>query len=222
MRRDLSGRFVLSYAPGVSDRLAGEVLDALQDAYAELGTELGSYPEADIPVLLYAREDFAAVTRSPEWAGAVYDGKIRVPLGGVKRMSPPLRALLHHEYTHVVVHFLGKGRVPTWLNEGLAEVVGRRQNPSPYAIPPSSGHRLSAKALERPFTELPAEQVPQAYAQSHDRVQRLIGLCGWPALGELLQRLGTGEGWEEAVAAAYAPCGYNWPRLQVELTDELH
>lgn len=216
MHRDLAGRFTLAYAPGVSAALANAVLEELQDAYSEVGRDLGYYPETDIPVLLYAREDFAAVTRSPEWAGAVYDGKIRVPLGGVQRMAAPLKALLYHEYTHVVVRFLGKGRVPVWLNEGLAETVGRRQfePPQPRTL---AGSRLADGVLERSFAELPTEQVPLAYAQSHARVQRLVELCGWPPLGELLQRLGTGEPWVAAVAGAYAPCGYDWPRLQAEL-----
>ena len=220
MSRDLAGRFTLAYANGVNDRLAGQVLEVLQDAYQELGRELGYYPEADIPVLLYAREDFAAVTRSPAWAGAVYDGKIRVPLGGVASVSPQLKALLYHEYTHVVVRFLGKGRVPVWLNEGLAEVAGRRYH-TPHMSKPGK-EQVKSVALERPFTELPDELVPLAYQQSYQRVQRLIELCGWPAVADLLQRLGRGDSWEGAIAAAYAPCGYDWPRLQVELEDEFH
>lgn len=216
MRRDLAGRFTLAYAPGVSEALAGAVLEALQDAYGELGRDLGYYPEADIPVLLYAREDFAAVTRSPEWAGAIYDGKIRVPLGGVRRMTAPLKALLYHEYTHVVARFLGKGRVPVWLNEGLAELVGRRHFEPPQPKVPTRS-RLDPTALDRSFAQLPADQVPLAYEQSHARVRRLVELCGWPPLSELLQRLGTGERWAAAVTDAYAPCGYDWPRLQTEL-----
>jgi len=214
MSRDLAGRFTIAYAAGVSDALAGTVRDVLQEAYGELGRELGYYPETDIPVLLYAREDFQAVTRSPAWAGAVYDGKIRVPLGGVERMTPQLRALLFHEYTHVLVRFLGKGRAPIWLNEGLAELAGQRQfAPSHRAYSQS----LPPASLERPFTELPNELVPVAYAQSRARVERLAELCGSPALGELLRQLGIGLAWEAAIAEAYAPCGYDWPRLQAEI-----
>lgn len=212
MSRDLAGRFTLAYAAGVDSRLADEVLEVLQNAYHELGRQLGYYPESDIPVLLYAREDFAAVTRSPAWAGAVYDGKIRVPLGGIKRMSPSLQALLHHEYAHVVVRFLARGKAPVWLNEGLAEVAGRRFF-KPSASPAATEFKLDTAALERTFAELPPEQVPSAYQQSFERVSRLVELCGWPPLGELLERLGRGEAWAAAVAEAYAPCGYDWPRL---------
>ena len=222
MRRDLAGRFTLAYAQGVSDALAGEVLEVLEDAYQAVGRDLNYYPEADIPVLLYARDDFAAVTRSPGWAAAVYDGKVRVPLGGVDKMSAPLRALLHHEYVHVVVRFLGKGRAPVWLNEGIAEVVERRLYETPQADSAPTGAKLPEGALDRPFVGLPDDQVRLAYQQSHERVRRLVNLCGWPPVGELLQRLGAGEKWEAAVAGAYAPCGYDWPRLQVELLDQLH
>lgn len=214
MTRDLAGHFTIAYAAGISDALANTVLDVLQEAYGELGRELGYYPETDIPVLLYAREDFEAVTRSPVWAGAVYDGKIRVPLGGVGRMTPQLRALLFHEYTHVLVRFLGRGRVPIWLNEGLAELAGQRQYVPPHQAPSQS---LPSAALDRPFTELPTELVPVAYAQSRARVERLAELCGSPALGELLRQLGNGLNWDRAVAEAYAPCGYDWPRLLAEM-----
>lgn len=224
MSRDLAGRFTLAYAAEVDSRLADAVLEVLQDAYHDLGRQLGYYPESDIPVLLYAREDFAAVTRSPAWAGAVYDGKIRVPLGGVKRMNPALQAVLHHEYAHVVVRFLARGKAPVWLNEGLAEVAGRRFGKQPANAARTAVH-LSDAALDRPFSELPSDQVPSAYQQSFERVSRLVELCGWPPLGELLQRLGRGETWETAISAAYAPCGYDWPRLApivLARPDEFH
>jgi tetratricopeptide (TPR) repeat protein len=215
MSRDLAGRFTIAYDAGVDDALAGAVLVVLQDAYGELGRELAYYPDTDIPVLLYAREDFMAVTSSPIWAGAVYDGKIRVPLGGVKHMSPALKALLYHEYVHVLVRFLGKGRVPIWLNEGIAELAGGRWFNTEAKPHPASP--LPIAALERPFTELPNELVPVAYARSRARVERLVELCGWPALGELLHLLGNALAWEAAVAEAYAPCGYDWPRLEAEM-----
>ncbi len=215
MTRSLGGRFTLAYAPEVNPALADEVLDVLQAAYHDLGRELGYYPEGDIPVLLYAHEDFAAVTRSPAWAGAVYDGKIRVPLGGVAQMSPPLRELLRHEYAHALVRFVGKGRVPVWLNEGIAQLAEGREET--LIDKPAGKELLTAASLERPFTELSDELVPIAYAESRARVKCMTDLCGWPALGELLRQLGNGLSWEEAVAEAYTPCGYDWPRLEAEL-----
>ena len=48
--------------------------------------------------MLYKHRDYADVTRSPEWAGAVYDGKIRLPLAGIQAVDKRLVAILYHEY----------------------------------------------------------------------------------------------------------------------------
>ena len=102
-----------------------------------------------------------------------------------------------------------------WLNEGFAGLAEGHSGEN--AAPTPTGRALPLEALERPFTELPNEQVSLAYAQSRMRVGRMVDLCGWSALGELMRQLGNGLPWEAAVAEAYAPCGYDWPRLQAEI-----
>ena len=37
-----------------------------------------------------------------------------------------VKAVLYHEYTHVIVNILGGHKVPLWLNEGLAEYEASR------------------------------------------------------------------------------------------------
>jgi len=119
--------FVLSYDAEREPDLSADLLDVLNQAYVEVGMNLNSYPPGQIPVLIYTRRDFSRITASPGWAAGLYDGKIRIPLGGVNRVSAPLRAILFHEYTHVVVRTLSGNRCPTWLNEGMAEQIGRSQ-----------------------------------------------------------------------------------------------
>ena len=85
MGQEVRGHFQLSFVDGgQAAGLATAILETLEDAYAELGSELAYYPDVRVPVLLYSHKDFAAVTNSPDWAGAVYDGKIRLPLGGMQ------------------------------------------------------------------------------------------------------------------------------------------
>lgn len=217
MDRRLGGRFRLGYAAGVNDSLAGEIIDTLQEAYLELGREFAAYPDMEIPVLLYPRQQFAEVTGSPSWAGALYDGKIRLPAGGLQQLTPQLKALLYHEYSHVLVRFLARDRAPVWLNEGLAQLVEERYHPLAARVIP--GVVLPEGTLERPFTALSAELASTAYARSYRRVEKLHATCGAQAISDLLRQLGAGLSWPEASAHAFAPCGFDWPSLE-SLIDE--
>jgi len=86
------------------------------------GSGFGLFPTETIVVLLYPNQDFRDITRSPNWVGALNDGKIRVPVSGLTQMTPDLARVLKHELTHSFVRQITLGRCPTWLNEGLAQL----------------------------------------------------------------------------------------------------
>ena len=89
------------------------VLRILEDAYGEVGRAFSHYPDQEIQVILYSDQQFQEVTDAPGWSGGVYDGKIRMPIGGIEKETPGLRRILYHEYTHAVVRDITK-RCPTW------------------------------------------------------------------------------------------------------------
>jgi len=194
MGQESRGHFQLSFVDGEEgDKLAPKVMETLEDAYAELGSQLAYFPNIKVPVLLYQKKDFSAVTQSPDWAGGVYDGKIRLPLGGISRMSDQLAAVLYHEYMHVLVHFMANRRAPVWLNEGLAEMAGRRlfSPASPHLQLAGQGEGLLGwDTLAKPFSSLPAEQVMLAYEQSHSLVSFMVDHYGWHKISELLTSIG--------------------------------
>ncbi|MEE8469139.1 MAG: hypothetical protein V3T22_11830 [Planctomycetota bacterium] len=105
--------------------------DLLEDAYMEFGESFGFWPVEDgrprIRVVLYTRSDFDAVTGIGEWAGGVYDGTIRVPVGDLTRELSSLSRVLRHELLHAFVQEAGGTHVPGWLNEGLAQWLENEQ-----------------------------------------------------------------------------------------------
>ena len=220
MGQEVRGHFQLSFADGgQTATLATVILETLEDAYAELGSELAYYPDVRVPVLLYSRKDFSAVTNSPDWAGAVYDGKIRLPVGGMHHMIDQLAAVLYHEYMHVIVHYLTNRHVPVWLNEGLAELAGRRI----YALPLEDLHRaseakkfISWDVLSEPFTGLADNKVRLAYEQSYSLVHFMVDQFGWHKMTELLEKLGKRQDWQTAIADVYQDYGLDWPAIQSE------
>jgi len=220
MGHEVRGNFQLSFVDdGHVDGLATSIVDALEDAYADLGSDLDFYPDVRVPVLLYSQKDFFAVTNSPDWAGAVYDGKIRLPLGGMHRMTTRLTALLYHEYMHVLVHFLGNHRVPVWLNEGLAEVAERQIYSRPLLhlqLAAEKKQLLGWEVLSASFAKLGSGQVELAYEQSYSLVYFMIDRYSWHKMSELLEKIGGGQAWQDAVSAVYLDYGLDWPAILVE------
>ncbi len=217
MGQESRGHFQLSFVDGKQvAELAPRILETLEDAYTELGSELAFFPDIKVPVLLYLKKDFSAVTNSPDWAGGVYDGKIRLPLGGMHRMSDQLSAVLYHEYMHVLVHFMAGRRAPVWLNEGLAEMAGRRLYSPPTHHLQRAVQRegvLGWDTLANPFSTLPADKVLLAYEQSYSLVNFMVDRYGWHKIPELLKSIGKRKPWQDAIADVYQDYGLDWPAI---------
>jgi len=204
-----SSRFDLTYDPGVTTSFALAILDVLESAANQVGAELGHFPEAHVPVAIYKRGDYKTVTDAPDWSGGAYDGKIRVPFGAFKEITPPMRAILFHEYAHVLVYDMTRGNCPQWLNEGIAEFFGRRQ----YARPGQNAAKAAAvdfRKLEKGFSTLNAKDAANAYEQSHALVSYMVTAYGWHRLNQTLQALGKGMDIDSAIKSAYGDLGLDY------------
>src|SRR5438132_10175601 len=197
-QQSLSPHFTVLFEGPAEQRLASAALDALEAAYWRIGTTLLAYPSGILTVVLYTDEQFRDITRSPTWAGGVFDGKIRAPMRGALNDPKQLEKVLAHEFTHALVKSMAPRGVPTWLDEGLAVVfeagdlrwAERLARQAPSLIPLSR--------LHDGFLSLPADQVPLAYAESALAVRMLIERGGVPALTALLQDLAEGQEFTQA------------------------
>lgn len=217
MRNEVGSNFVISYDGRTYPELGDQVLAVLEMAYNDIGRDLGFYPQVQVPVLLYTQRDFAELTGSPDWSGGLYDGKIRIPVGGVTGMNAQLRAVLYHEYVHVVVRYLTAGRCPVWLNEGLAEVAGRQYHDLPLSRLRAALNRndlIAFERLESSFASLPAGQVELAYQQSYSFVHYLLDQFHWYKMAELLKVLGEGNSIATAIDQVLGEFAVDYAGLQ--------
>ncbi len=168
--------------------LAERVLDMLESAYASVGLALGYYPETVIETILYTDQAFRDVTRTPTWAGGLYDGKVRLPISGAVQNPESLRRVVTHEYTHAAVAaLLGKNRIPTWLHEGVALNLEQSElDRWAHGILVRGRAPVSLYSISGSLLGLSAEQADQVYAQSYVMVKSMIDRFGMFRLADLL------------------------------------
>jgi len=219
MDRGHSSRFNLTYDPDVDSSFALALLDVLESAANLVGSELGLFPEARVPVAVYTRADYKTVTDSPDWSGGFYDGTIRLPFGALKEITPALRGVLFHEYAHVVVFELTRGNCPLWLNEGIAEMFGRMQHNQPMMAlgrATRSGAFADFRKLEAGFGSFSSSEANLAYQQSYALVNYMVTSYGWHRVKMILSDLGQGMNFDTAVSAELKDYNLNYDRLVQE------
>jgi tetratricopeptide (TPR) repeat protein len=194
----LNSHFTVLFEGPPEQALAGRALDFLEAAYWRIGTALLAYPSESITVILYTDEQFRDITRSPSWAGGVYDGKIRVPMRGALNDPRELERVLSHEFTHALVRNLAPRGAPTWLDEGLAVVFESGEKGRAEEIVLKAPSLIPLTQLHKGFMKLPPEQVPLAYAESAIAVRMLLERSGPLMLATLLKDLATGREFAEA------------------------
>ena len=194
-----SSNFYVKYE-GLENAETGHLLlMVLEEAYYKVGADIGLYPERPVTVILYTNRQFSDVTRSPAWAGGLYDGKIRLPSGGISQKTDKLIRVAYHEYTHALVHQATGGNCPVWLNEGLAQLeegadISRAKN-----FLERTGGPIPLRQLEGSFMQFDASTASKAYATSLLAVDYIVSEYSLAYIKSILELLGKGESISEAI-----------------------
>ena len=198
--------FNLRYDGELDPDLAAAVLDALESRYAELSSTYRHAPGAPLTVLLYPKQTFRDVTRSAENVVGLYDGKIRIPIGGVSRVDPQVERVLAHELTHAIVAAKTRGNCPKWLQEGLAQLA----EPRPLSRSDRIKLARTVRAEDRGTWPDTAFSYPMALAFT----LFLEGQRGHDVLVSVVERLGEGADLDGALSTYYgrdyAGCVREW------------
>lgn len=197
-----SSHFLVRYHGGASRQLASEVTRTLEEQYQLLRDQLRFTPPEPIAVYLYTREAFRDVTRSPEWEGAVNDGKIRLPVQGMDTVSAEMAAILRHELTHSFLSQKTAGRCPTWLHEGVAQWMEGRRSQGDAAMLVSVYDEPWARQLRRHsdvWRTLSLNEARYAYAWALALVEAIESTAGPDGINRLLEAERTESSRETAL-----------------------
>lgn len=184
-RQSDAAHFTLKYdgERGGAD-LGGQILDYLESQFRTLEVKFDHYPLQPIVVIVYPQKQFYEATQAGADVGGLYDGKIRVPIGGLKQVNAEARRVLLHELAHAFIAGKSRGTAPRWLHEGMAQWIEGKTTPT-----------LTGLALAKEF------QNPEgrdgwgqsfSYATALSFVEWLDGRVGFPALVDVLEETGKG------------------------------
>jgi tetratricopeptide (TPR) repeat protein len=199
-----SSHFVLHYeGKQTSEAFRGQILAALESDYDDLARNLGTPPRDNILVTLYTEQAFFDVTRAPSWAGAINDGKLRIPISGLSSLTPELARVLKHELAHSFINQLSARRCPPWLHEGIAQLLEPRSLGDGRQLAQwfKAQRNIPLNLLEGSFTRLSSGEASVAYAESLAAVSYINDSYGMGDIQRILQRLSEGRSTEAALRA---------------------
>lgn len=196
--RKLGDHFTVLFEGPAEADLANRAVAILEAAYWRIGTALYTYPTDVITVILYTREQFRDITRSPEWAGGAFDGRVRVPVQGALQNRAEFERVLAHEFTHALIQSLASRGVPVWLHEGLADCFDGTDLTRKDDQVRKAQTLLPLRRLEESFAGLSASDASLAYAESAVAVRALLDQAGASAVVNLLGDLGRGTPFPDA------------------------
>ena len=161
-----TARFTVMFEGPEQQAIAARVSSVLEAAYARVGGTLNTYPASTVTAILYTREQFRDITKSPSWAAAAYDGRIRIPVMGALKNPAELDRIVTHEYVHAMVQQMFP-RVPGWLNEGLATLLEPGDHTWLTARLRAAGQLIPLGSLDQAFRTADGDEALLAYAQSY-------------------------------------------------------
>jgi tetratricopeptide (TPR) repeat protein len=173
-----------------------KVLDILEDAYRDIGQKFSYFPGKPITVVLHTKEAFQGATGSPAWADGLYDpilGRIQIPTQGALTDLAWLARVLRHEFVHALLHQrVEGGRIPQWLNEGLAmQLAGGESWPDLDRVIRGEVTLIPLDRLEGGWTGFPSNVATVAYLEGNSATAYLIERYGMGKVQDIVQSLAS-------------------------------
>jgi len=197
-------RFRVLFEGTEQQALGARVAQVLEAGYWSIGKTLNSYPSDTLMVMLYTNRQFQDVTRAPAWAGAEFDGRIRIAVGGAMRTPSALDRVVRHELVHAIIQHAAPRNVPTWVNEGLASVLESTDRTWVRRVLAETREIFPLEDLAEGFGHLDGRDAMVAYAESAMAAQILTERLG-PNLGVFLQMVGGGHTVDQALSTLNVP-----------------
>ncbi len=191
----------------IQEKLRENIACPLESVEIEIFQDRAEYVERHTHI---SEEDL------PSWVQGDSGRVIRLIMdaGGVDTLER-LQAMVTHECVHLALNRMTEGKVPAWLDEGLA-IYFSQDLPEKYRRSLKNAMEADAlfpmEVLEKPFARMDRKLKNLAYAQSAAVVDFLVEKYGWPTMQDLTKGVANGDSPEFAMRKA----GLNYYLLERE------
>ena len=199
--RQRLSHFIVRYEGETMEDVGRMAIDALERNYASLVSQLGFEPKEPVAVILYTRRSYEEISGSRQHMTAgLFDGKIRLPVRGVRWGDAYIRRTLHHELSHAFFYSHTGQHDPRWFNEGLAEYVeGERTRDAIDRLAPSLRNGAS---LERCLLTT-GYDCRVFYPAAASVVDYMVQMRGMGGIRDVVTDLGEGKDVDETLRRIY-------------------
>ena len=212
--------FIVRMEPEEYQLIGEEVLAFLQEAHDHLNTRYGLTLNRPIVVEFFReQQDFAVRTIGVPGGigllGACFGSLITMNSpGSLGAMENNWKAVLWHEYCHVVTLTATSNKMPRWLSEGISVYEemqreaswGQRMTPSYRSLILDKGELYPISELSNAFLKPKSSMhFMFGYYQSAMVVEYFIDTYGFDAFKDMLHELNEGTSINEAIAQHIAP-----------------
>ncbi len=191
--------------------LMKDLTSGLESNLSRIKLKVQIPPERKPRIYVYndSRDVRNAILFTQEWTGALAFPDFNIILTAVDQSNLDwAKTALPHEVTHLLVGemvFGPFGRLPTWLNEGLArysegEISQLDRDAINKAL--KAGALISVRSLSGSFPQ-DANQALLAYAESNSLVTHLIVNYGWDKMQQLLAVFKDGSTYDNGLKKVY-------------------
>ncbi len=216
MQEKKSTHFIIYYE-GVPEDFVDTVLRYAEGYYSDLTEKLGfrrfDYWTWDKRAKIYIypdQETYVERTRQPQWSGGVVSYADKT-IWTYPRESGFFDSLLPHEIGHIVFREVvgsGRGRVPLWLDEGVASYLeeARRVGANMFILKAMKNNTFIPFAQLNGITPDTLRQrtdVDLFYAESVSVISYLIEKYGVAAFNDFCKKLRDGKSLDRALSYSY-------------------
>ena len=210
-REEKRGNWILRTQEGISGFDSPQVFKTIEEVSQKTGKDFQYWIKHPLVFVLVDESKFQKVHTGPGWAGALNDGRIKVPVTGSFREAKKFKEVLAHEFTHSIINDFAHGHpVPFWFHEGMAQYESYRatgEDPSRFAHYPQleqiskAGKLLSLNTLSQDAAaeSFSSAEAALAYEEALAFVVYLEENFRFYSLLSVLKQLGQGDSLEDAM-----------------------